>query len=407
MKTKAKQTLSVLLALTLVLSMFAGCGLSSDLTVNDRWVLTREVTSEGDSTLWEKTYAYDTSGRIIEFGLKSQGLTSTSEDIQYDNHGNVLSYTAVFCFYDEKEPEGKAYYTFLYDENNNCIERTEENEINYTSIREEISYDSYNNAIEEKRIESYGILTYTHNLTYENDKCVMRETIIKNDDSYTIETSYSLTEYTYDKNDNLSSMKYYVSESENATEDEIRQVNGKTYFYSNTTKYVWERLSNVAQKDTEQNKQQIKNDLSSVKIGFDTIDEWGGKLKTIETDDSGNCVFEDSNGIYVIIREGTGIWEFYPQENYAVMSSFYINGAYSTENSGACTILDNDTFVCDGYTMRIINKFVTNGVNVIEMTNGGSRSHLYVPYAFLDVESFELYKEDTEHDFDYYKCYIK
>lgn len=168
------------------------------------------------------------------------------------------------------------------------------------------------------------------------------------------------------------------------------------------------RTTDYENGETNSEQTQLENTTkasSSPEIGFLNISEWGSKLIEIQSNDNGDFIFEDDIGLYVIIKEGTGIWEFYPDQSQVIMSSYYVNRAYSTEAAGTYTILDNDTITVNGYAMRILDRFTQNGTNTVQMTSGGSLSDLYIPYSELKTESIELYKENDR--FDYYKCYLK
>ncbi len=420
MKNKVKQTLSILLVLTLVMSVFAGCENSAN---PNKWVLASEIYGE-PANPWETIeYKYDRSGRLnyknrCSFSNSDIIDESTYSDFVYDKSGNVTSYKESFCYdggWGDKNTEER-FWEFIYNKNNELIKSTlsiSYNAVDYYKEITEFEYDDNGNLINKtfKQIDASSSTKYElsttckYSLTYENGLCTIAEIAVtnlyyENGDLHETDSYFYVEKHTYDSNNNKIKTNYYsASDADNSD----LSINGAYYSMNDDyTTYTWQRLGDTINETTTLSKH--KSDVSTIEIGFNNIDDWGGKLITIKADDSGNYVFKDSNGIYVIISEGTGIWEFYTKENYAVMSSFYVNGAYSTEASSSYTILDNDTFACNGYTMRILNRFASNGVSLIEMTNGGSNSHTYIPYAFLNSDSFELYKEDR---FDYYKCYIK
>ncbi len=228
-------------------------------------------------------------------------------------------------------------------------------------------------------------------------------------------TSYSVIRYFYDDNNNKECSEYYIEVENPVNTENLLEVNGRFCSLSSISNFEWSKLSDIDVKTTDykneetNNKQnQLENTTktsSSIKIGFLNISEWGNKLIEIQSNDNGDSIFEDDIGLYVIIQEGTAIWEFYPDQNQVIMSSYYVNGAYSTEAAGTCTILDNDTLTVNGYAIRILDRFTHNGTNTVQMTSGGSLSDLYIPYSELKTESIELYKENDK--FDYYKCYLK
>ena len=410
---KTRRILSVILILAMLMSLITACEVKGD-----KWVLTKEVKEYSDeydtpTISYQKTFEYDLSGRIVTEKETDYDfdIWYSSYDFEYNDNGQVITKTVESD--DETFSEHNiSHYEYKYNSYGNCVsEKVVYPQDPDTTYYTEYTYDKNGNVIEEYYKDTIGgeyyEVTKSKKLTYEDDKCIQAEitTISSNNIAY-----FSVEQFIYDENKNLSQILYYTG-IENSTEAKSPlTIGNRNYKLDYTITYTYEKLKDVAIKKHEY-ASNFTTTITAITttnlkdIGFYNIEEWGSKLIEVQTNDRGDYIFEDNFGKYVIIKEGTGIYEFYPNQKQVIFSSYYVNRPYSTEASGTYTILDNDTFTTNGYAIRIINRFSIETTSFIQMTNGGNLSYLYIPYVMLNQETMKLYEDNGR--LDSYKCYLK
>ena len=422
MKNKFKQILSLILMITLIINVFAGCE-EKDNTQNlnnpvqeelNKWVLTsKETLFPSFNRIEQSDYGYDTYGRINHYRqLHTYDSTIqeyTYSNFSYDNNGNVLTYTETKNYDNETK---QRLCEFEYDNSSRLIKSTTIYSDSYKEIVE-FEYDDNCNITKKSSKELIDgeldgeKIDYEYTLTYENNLCIIAEIVatINEYDSGTVQytdTEYLLEKYYYDLDNNKVKSEHYYEDTDTDTDSSDVIFNGKYYRLETTTTYTWEKLSNI---NTEK---QVSN------LGFNNVDEWGNILVRIEPDISGNYICNDDNGKYVVVMKDNNVfWEFYPAQNQFLTNS--LNDNYSFKNSDVSTysVLNNDrisvTNPYESYTISIVEKFQSKNIPIFKTQI--SNYEYFIPYEYIDTsKDFAFFKRGEIYNnksFDYYKLYLK
>lgn len=412
-----KKVLSVVLLLILVLLSVTACGNTTG--IEDKWVLINEKTQNakdiGTSNYTRFTeYQYDANGKIVGETIDYPAVgVFVGEDFKYDESGNVISKTLKLT-YEMSQNESLSYYTYSYDSENNLISQ----EVHYDSSENDYSiysYDEKGNIIKEKNTYNADYDTietiYNYKLKYENGLCLESEIIVDETNQYGKSTRYILEQYKYDENGNKTEEIYYTGVEEISEAEISIEVNGKYYEHYSTTFYSYAKLTDVAVKLETEDQTNNKNALSSMsKWGFENSEKWGNEFLKIVSTEENEVIFKDEKGTYVIIQEGSSLWEFYPKEGQVLLGRFYFEGS-NIKGSGNYTVLDNNTISLSSQeegngALRITDRIIKDDIIVFVIDNNGSEIQYYIPYEMLDLkESPTLYKDGGKYDF--YKVYVK
>ena len=311
MKNKAKQTLSVLLILTLVLSIFAGCG-NSSATINNnlgegttdsqnpnneadankpiqvdlnKWVLTSETYVKATNAYETTEFGYDSNGRLnyrhwVDFYNSDIWSESTYTNIVYDKNGNVKSCTELYSYNGSTH---ERLLEFKYNKNNELIKTTLNiyyDDETYEEISE-YEYDDNGNLINKTFTwsEEYGdgkeeaSFVYKYSPTYVNGLCTFTE-IFTTSEYYIdgelegTESNFSAEKYTYDSNNNKTRTDYYT---ESSADDADFSVNGTYYSLNNYeySTYTWQRLGDIVNGTTDTNDNQVAATTATKKLSDD------------------------------------------------------------------------------------------------------------------------------------------
>lgn len=426
MKKHIKKTLSLILVLTCIMSLFASC----DTEENDPWVMTGETKQQSDEyispgTIYTKTYEYDSTGKLIdEVEIhENDGTIYTSSDFTYDENGNVISKSVNSS--DNFNNHYTDYYKYSYDENGNCISETMDDTVSSGTTTYE--YDSKNNLIK-KVISSPDSSDeiYTYILTYENDLCVQSEISIE---VHGLETEYELEKYTYDDNGNKISTEYYTKAYDLSNIKNPITVNGRDYRHNSTIFYTWEKLRDVAVEvettsyENDENYNSSKTETATPtesptipmsSWGFENSYEWGNTLAQVQSTTSGNFIFTDGTGDYVVVKEGSHHWEFYPYQGQLLASSIYTD--FLPKGTDVCTytVLNNDTISVvepwESHTLKITDRIEEDNALIFEVLNGNRNVYL-IPYNLIDTSKTPVFYQEGDSygdkSYDYYKFYLK
>lgn len=130
----------------------------------------------------------------------------------------------------------------------------------------------------------------------------------------------------------------------------------------------------------------VKGTESSSEWGFEDSNDWDNKLIQVQPNSSGEFLYSDENGAYMIYKEGTGFWEFYPSEDQFIGSSVYKDFETRSSDIYEYTVLSNDvisvTTPYEGFTIEISERLEIEDVTVFKIKDG-NRFEYYLPFKFV------------------------
>lgn len=142
--------------------------------------------------------------------------------------------------------------------------------------------------------------------------------------------------------------------------------------------------------------------------GFDNSYEWYNTLVEVKPTTDGSLFFTDSEGDYVIVKEGTGHWELYPSYGQIMMGSFYTDFIPKRVSAYTYTVLDNDTISIfgngDSGVLKITDRIEEKNYVIFEILNGSSNEY-YIPYKFIGTSKKPVFFQEGNY-YDYYKLYL-
>lgn len=153
----------------------------------------------------------------------------------------------------------------------------------------------------------------------------------------------------------------------------------------------------------------VKGTGSNSEWGFEDSNDWDNKLIQIQPNSSGDFLHSDDNGAYMIYKEGTGFWEFYPSEDQFVGSSVYEDFETRSSDIYEYTVLSNDvisvTTPYEGFTIEISERLKIEDVTVFKIKDG-NRFEYYLPFKFVK-ENKGTFPYIDEGANGYFKMYVK
>ncbi len=148
----------------------------------------------------------------------------------------------------------------------------------------------------------------------------------------------------------------------------------------------------------------------SDEFGFDNLEVWKGELVEIQIGDDQNFVYNDDDGSFVILKEGTGFYEFYQNDNQYLFSSIYEDFSKENEGTGKYNVLDNNTITLDylygNYTITIVERIAIGEIIIFKTIDAKSERY-YMPFKYVDTEKKCVYYKDGTLGLDCYKMYLK
>ncbi len=217
-------------------------------------------------------YDYDEYGRLNykQYIYGSEYFDYNWSNFKYDNNGNVKSCT------ESEEDDGENWdCNFTYDENNNCLSSTKT--IKYSNgteatIQQTFSYDTNGNIITENYNDLYEYkdggfsqetFTRQYDLTYENGLCTLAKVSVQGmesdeEGSRPFDTEEYIELYKYDENGNRTEKHIYYE----STGDYHIQFEGKNYYLSRSTKYIWKKLGELNNSSDVNNDADFRNGFS-------------------------------------------------------------------------------------------------------------------------------------------------
>ena len=95
--------------------------------------------------------------------------------------------------------------------------------------------------------------------------------------------------------------------------------------------------------DSYENEAQTEPQTPMSEWGFYNSDDWGNKLVQIvgNPDNYMDQSYKNFNDEYVVISEGSGFWDFYPETSQVAQGSFYFNNK-QTSTATTYVVTSND-----------------------------------------------------------------
>ncbi len=259
---KTKQILSILMAMVMTLSCFAGLGISSGASsqVKKIWAVSEENTYENGKKISKKIYEYDKNGDLIKSTTKDSYGNWVKEAYKYDSNGNTTECTT-------KNSDGSwSKGTYEYDSNGNEIKSLFTDSYGYW---EDVvyEYDSNGNMIKYLYKDSEkSCIEETHEY---NSKGEMIKSFYKDsegfwkEDSYAYDSKGNEIKVLYkDSDGSWDKRSYEYDSNNNATKDYYKNSDGfwekQTYAYDSKGNFI-----KYSYKDSDGNWSKCSNEYDS------------------------------------------------------------------------------------------------------------------------------------------------
>ncbi len=168
----------------------------------------------------------------------------------------------------------------------------------------------------------------------------------------------------------------------------------RTNLYESRTEETNENLTDIAE------------------VGFENPNSWGNSIIEIQSTTTGNVIFSDDTGTFVIASNRARCFEFYPSQGQMLWGFMNTDFAMNDTEFATYTVLNNDTisvFSPDegNGILKIIDRKEEKNTTIFEIDNNGGRSsEYYIPQKSLDTSITPALFQEGDY-YDYYKYYIK